>query len=134
MSSSKTGHLGKAGHHAVMAELLLRGWNVAIPEVDVGDDVFVVDDNADAVLRVQVKTTATKGPLDGNRPFKAQYGGLSRRDLDVSTLPFFYVFVLRVDHFWEFVVIDRAELKRRLTSASSSAGSRASPASPSPSR
>ncbi len=27
-----------------MAELLLRGWNVAIPEVDVGDDIFVVRD------------------------------------------------------------------------------------------
>ncbi len=32
-----------------MAEFLLRGWNVAIPEVDVGDDIFVVDDNADRV-------------------------------------------------------------------------------------
>jgi hypothetical protein len=30
---------GRAGQLAVMAELLLRGWNVAIPEVDVGDDV-----------------------------------------------------------------------------------------------
>lgn len=27
-----------------MSELLLRGWNVAVPVVDVGDDVFVVDD------------------------------------------------------------------------------------------
>ena len=28
-----------------MAELLLRGWNTTIPEVDVGDDIFVVRDN-----------------------------------------------------------------------------------------
>jgi hypothetical protein len=36
-----------------MSELLLRGWNVAVPVVDVGDDVLVVDDND--------KTTCTRG-------------------------------------------------------------------------
>ena len=34
-------YLGKAGHLTVMSEFLTRGWNVAIPEVDVGDDIFV---------------------------------------------------------------------------------------------
>ena len=33
----KKSHLGKAGQLAAMAEFLLRGYNVAIPEVDVGD-------------------------------------------------------------------------------------------------
>jgi hypothetical protein len=37
-------YFGKAGHLFVMSEFLLRGWNVAIPEVDVGDDIFVVKD------------------------------------------------------------------------------------------
>ena len=35
-----TSHIGKAGHLAAMAEFLLRGYNVAMPEVDVGDDIF----------------------------------------------------------------------------------------------
>lgn len=35
-------YLGHAGQMAVMAEFLVRGYNVAIPEVDVGDDIFVV--------------------------------------------------------------------------------------------
>jgi len=35
-------YLGKAGHLMVMAEFLTRGWNVAIPEVDIGNDIFVV--------------------------------------------------------------------------------------------
>jgi hypothetical protein len=37
-------HIGKAGHLAAMAEFLLRGYNVAQPEVDIGDDIFVVND------------------------------------------------------------------------------------------
>ena len=32
---------GRAGQMAVMAEFLIRGYNVAIPEVDVGDDIFL---------------------------------------------------------------------------------------------
>ena len=34
-------HIGKAGHLAVMAEFANRGYNVAIPEIDIGDDIFV---------------------------------------------------------------------------------------------
>lgn len=37
-------HFGRAGEFFAMSELLLRGWNVAVPVVDVGDDVFVIDD------------------------------------------------------------------------------------------
>lgn len=35
-------YVGRAGQMAAMAEFLLRGYNVAVPEVDVGDDIFVV--------------------------------------------------------------------------------------------
>lgn len=53
-------YLGKAGHLNVMSEFLTRGWNVAIPEVDIGDDIFVVQDDNGTLRRVQVKTsTAT---------------------------------------------------------------------------
>jgi hypothetical protein len=40
-----------------MSYFLMRGWNVAIPEVDVGDDLFVVDDKKGFFFRVQVKTS-----------------------------------------------------------------------------
>lgn len=49
-------YVGRAGQLAVMSEFLLRGYNVAIPEVDEGDDVLVVNDRADRLWRVQVKT------------------------------------------------------------------------------
>ncbi len=45
-----------------MSELLLRGWNVAVPVVDVGDDVFVIDDNDKTTYRLQVKSAEPKEP------------------------------------------------------------------------
>jgi hypothetical protein len=37
---------GKAGHLAVMGEPCLRGYNVAMPEIDKGDDVFIMNSPA----------------------------------------------------------------------------------------
>src|SRR3954469_7536587 len=99
MPATKTSHLGKAGHHAVMAEFLLRGWNVAIPEVDVGDDIFVVNDNADRVIRVQVKTTAGVARAGGR--VDASFSGFSTRQFwATAEIPFFYVFVRRLHAHW----------------------------------
>ena len=53
-------HVGKAGQLAVMSEFALRGYNVAIPEIDTGDDVFVVNDQKGAMSRIQVKTANPK--------------------------------------------------------------------------
>jgi hypothetical protein len=50
-------YLGKAGQLVVMSCFLVRGWNVATPEVDVGDDLFVVEDKKGIFYRVQVKTS-----------------------------------------------------------------------------
>ena len=44
-----THYIGKAGHLAVMGELALRGYNVAMPEIDEGDDIFVVRKGASLV-------------------------------------------------------------------------------------
>ena len=45
MSKKHGLYTGRSGHFVVMAEFLYRGYNVAIPEVDVGDDIFVVKDD-----------------------------------------------------------------------------------------
>ncbi|HEY4596805.1 MAG TPA: hypothetical protein VIJ02_10420, partial [Thermoanaerobaculia bacterium] len=44
-----------------MAEFLLRGWNVALPEVDVGEDIFVIRDADGDLSRIQVKGAIGKG-------------------------------------------------------------------------
>jgi hypothetical protein len=45
-------YLGKTWHLAVMSEFLILGWNVAIPEADIGDDIFVVQDDMGTLNRV----------------------------------------------------------------------------------
>ncbi len=45
---------------AVMAEYLARGYNVAIPEVDIGDDIFVVRDEIGEFSRIQVKSATAR--------------------------------------------------------------------------
>ena len=107
---SKKGDLytGRAGHLAVMAELLLRGWNTAIPEVDVGDDIFVVRDSDGNLRRVQVKTALAK-PLQSG--YSAQFN-LSLSQLEKPITPeITCVFAVRFHDLWDtFVVIDRATL------------------------
>jgi hypothetical protein len=49
-------YTGRSGQMAVMAELLFRLCNAAIPEVDAGTDVFAFQDEREEVARVQVKT------------------------------------------------------------------------------
>jgi hypothetical protein len=55
-----THYTGKAGHLAVMGEIALRGYNVALPEIDVGDDIFAVNPQTGKLVRVQVKTARGK--------------------------------------------------------------------------
>ena len=50
---------------AVMSEFLFRLINVAVPEVDVGNDVFVVRENDEAVTRIQVKYAAADEQQNG---------------------------------------------------------------------
>jgi hypothetical protein len=53
-------YVGRAGQLAVMAELSWRGYNIAIPEIDIGDDVFAVNDLTGHMWRLQVKTATEK--------------------------------------------------------------------------
>ena len=93
-----------------MAELMLRGWNTAIPEVDVGDDVFVVHDSKGDLRRVQVKTALARPLQVGHR---AQFN-LSLSQLQTSMTPeVTYIFAVRLLNHWDsFVVIDREDLNK----------------------
>jgi hypothetical protein len=69
--TDKRTHFGRAGEYFAMSELLLRGWNVAVPVVDVGDDAFVIDDRDKTTRRVQVKTAMAE-------PMRAKGEGAER--------------------------------------------------------
>lgn len=106
MVDKKT-HFGRAGEYFAMSELLLRGWNVAVPVVDIGDDVFVIDDSDKTTWRLQVKSaTAVSGPRGHTCKFT-----LSRSQLRApQNIELFYMLILRVGTTWRFLVIPRAAL------------------------
>jgi hypothetical protein len=102
MSKKYNQYLGKAGQLIVMAELLARGWNVAIPEVDVGDDIFVVKDEAGLLMRVQVKTaTATIRKKGFSAQFQVNIDNLA----EIRGEEIHYAFMVRMENSWAKPVI-----------------------------
>jgi hypothetical protein len=100
----KRSHLGMAGHHAAMSEFLYRGYNVAVPAVDVGDDVYVVEDRQGAMWRLQVKTSDQPESNLGTYQ-------LSRRQLrEVKENELFFMFMRRWGGRWRFILIARDQL------------------------
>lgn len=108
MSERKNLYLGRAGQMAVMAEFLVRGWNAAIPEVDVGDDIFVVRDSDGNLSRIQVKTASSSVRKYG---YSAQFNVSLSQLKSPITPELAYVFTVRHNNKWDsFVVIDRSDL------------------------
>ncbi len=64
-------YTGMSGHLGAMSEFLSLGYNVAIPEVDRGDDVFVVRDDDGDLSRIQVKTANARTTQYGYRAMVA---------------------------------------------------------------
>ena len=93
---------------AVMSEFLDRGYNVAVPEVDIGDDLFVVRDSSGEYWRIQVKTSKATRTSSGT---STQYN-LRLSQLAEPTVPdTWYVFVRRSDAGWgDFMLIRQPEL------------------------
>ena len=91
MSKKYNLYLGKAGQLATMSFFLMRGWNVATPEVDVGDDLFVVEDKKGLFYRVQVKTAQSVERKNG---YSVQFNvGLTQLKADIDP-DIYYVFVI----------------------------------------
>jgi hypothetical protein len=112
MSEKKT-HFGRAGEYFAMSEFLLRGWNVAVPVVDVGDDVFVIDDNDKSTWRLQVKASeriVKEGPSVPDAPDLFRFS-LSRKQLrTVQPVELFYMLMMRLGRGWRFLLIPREAL------------------------
>ncbi len=106
---SRRAFFGRSGHLAVMSEFLHRRINVAIPEVDVGDDVFVVKGTDETVTRVQVKAAMAEDQTDS---YAAQFNvPLAQLRVPNDTPSLVYVFAVRHLNRWsDFVVIRRSRL------------------------
>jgi len=97
---------GKAGHLAVMSEFLILGWNVAIPEVDIGDDIFVVQDDNGTLRRVQVKTSAA---TDRQFGYSGQFNISIKNLRNISNILVHYVFIARKNNGWSKPLIIRQD-------------------------
>ena len=89
-----------------MSEFLTRGWNVAIPEVDVGDDIFVVQDDNGTLRRVQVKTSKSTIRQGG---FSAQFNVPLVQLKNQANIPVHYVFVVRHNDQWTKPIVIRQD-------------------------
>jgi hypothetical protein len=108
MSTRQNLYIGRAGQMAVMAEFLWRGWNTALPEVDLGDDVFVVKDDSGDLSRVQVKTATAQTQGNG---YSARFKVALKQLRTPRTPDLVYVFAIRGSSGWEpFIVLGRAAL------------------------
>lgn len=108
MSKKNNLYLGKAGELTAMSYFLMRGWNVATPEVDVGDDIFVIEDNKGIFHRVQVKTAKAVERKNG---YSVQFN-LPLSQLRKRIQPeIHYIFVICRNNEWsDKVIIPRQTL------------------------
>ena len=95
MSKKNNLYLGKAGQLSAMSSFLARGWNVATPEVDVGDDLFVIEDKKGIFFRVQVKTAQA---TERNNGYSAQFNLPLNQLLQSIDPEIFYVLVVFKDN------------------------------------
>jgi hypothetical protein len=103
-----TQYTGKAGHLAIMGEFCFRGYNASMPEIDKGDDVFVVNDSTGAMWRLQVKTSlGHKQKHSIAYQFRVKETSIQ----NPQTPELHFVFVMRKDDEWKFLIMDRSVLR-----------------------
>jgi hypothetical protein len=112
---------GRAGQLAVMAELLDRGCNAAIPEVDLGSDIFAFKEDRAEVVRIQVKTNAKQTVYKDRTGYSAKFA-IPMKQLnypDDNRPPLFYALAVRREkkEWIDFLVISRATLKEHWNGA-----------------
>jgi hypothetical protein len=101
-------YVGRAGQMVVMAEFLRRGYNAAVPEIDRGDDIFVIEDATGKLSRIQVKSAAGKG----TNHIWANFSILRKQLETVRQPELWYVFTVYYRGLWrEFLVIRRDRLQ-----------------------
>jgi hypothetical protein len=101
---------GGSGQMAVMAELMHRKCNAAIPHVDVGTDVFAFRDHREEIARIQVKTAP--GTLyQKGKGYSARFNVPKAQLRSLDTPKLFYALAVRLPSGWgSILVISRPDL------------------------
>jgi hypothetical protein len=104
---------GRAAQLAVVSELLRFQCNAAIPEVDLGTDVFAFRDDREEVVRLQVKSNTVPYIYPDGSGYSAKFALPMKQfhRLD-DRPPLYYVLAVLRDGKWvDFLVVSRARLR-----------------------
>jgi hypothetical protein len=111
---ASTHHTGSAGQLALMAEFAYRGYNVSIPEIDLGDDAWVMNHQNGHAWRFQVKTSRPKAQKKSAR---FQFN-IRASQINTPLQPdVVFAFVMRVQNSWEYLIMHRTVLQNYLAGA-----------------
>jgi hypothetical protein len=103
---------GRAAQLAVMAELLRLHCNTAIPEVDLGTDLFAFVDDREEIVRIQVKVCMVPHFYKDGSGYSAKFALPLKQLEQEDTPPIYYVLVVWGDECWlDFLVVSRARLQ-----------------------
>lgn len=108
--TTRDSYTGRAGQLAVLAELLVRGVNAAVPEVDEGEDILAFVVGNPTVIRIQVKT-ATAERLQEEGRYAARISVPFRHLAPPVEDATYFVFAIRLEPYWvDFVILSVKEL------------------------
>lgn len=101
------GYVGSAGEHAVLSELLFRGYNASLMAVDTGIDILATKGNE--VFNIQVKTRNI------SKTHKAFFFNLRIASFERHNAGrTFYIFVLKAKSKLDFLILPLHELERSI--------------------
>jgi hypothetical protein len=101
----------KSGEAIVTSELLSRGYNISVPVVDTGDDLYVVNDSEADLIRVQIKSAnCKKKPYGFCGQVRIKFAQLK----EVKKTPLIYIFALRFESRWHYLIISRRRLEEEV--------------------
>jgi len=101
------GYIGKAGEHAVLSELLFRGYNAALMSVDVGVDIMASKNNE--TFNIQVKTRNISKKYDAFH-FNLRIISFERHNAGRT----FYIFILRENGKLDYVILPLHEIEKSI--------------------
>jgi len=101
------GYIGKAGEHAVLSELLFRGFNASLMSVDVGIDVLAIKENK--TFNIQVKTRNISKTHHAFF-FNLRIASYERHNNGGT----FYIFVLREHAKLDYLILPLNEIEKSI--------------------
>jgi hypothetical protein len=102
---------GRGGQRAVIAELLCQQCNAAIPEVDVGEDLFAFLSARNDIARIQVKTAVARR-AKRTPGYVARFGVPLKQVMQLDDPALHYVLAVRLEQHWvDFIVLPRIRLQ-----------------------